>query len=103
MDRHLDINFSKIHDVCMRTTLTLEEDIADSLKERARLLNKPFKQIVNDALRRGLSPAIEEERSTYTVKPLPGGFRAGVFEDPYRLNQFNDELDASEFANADAE
>ena len=85
----------------MRTTLTLEEEIADSLKERARLLNKPFKQIVNDALRRGLSPAIEEEWSTYTVKPLPGGFRAGV--DPYRLNQFNDELDASEFANADAE
>ena len=85
----------------MRTTLTLEEDIADSLKERARLLNKPFKQIVNDALRRGLSPAIEEERSTYTVKPLPGGFRPGV--DPYKLNQFNDELDASEFANADAE
>lgn len=99
--RHLDINSNEIHDVSMRTTLTLEDDIADSLKEQARLLNKPFKQIVNDTLRRGLSPAIEEDRSAYTVKPLPGGFRAGV--DPYKLNQLNDELDTSEFINRNAE
>ena len=85
----------------MRTTLTLDDDIADSLKELARLLNKPFKQIVNDALRRGLSPAIGEDRAAYTVRPLAGGFRAGV--DPFKLNQLNDELETREFTNRDVE
>ena len=28
----------------MRTTLTLDDDIADLLKRQARLLNKPFKR-----------------------------------------------------------
>ena len=48
------------HDVYMRTTLTLDDDLADSLRERARLLGRPFKQIVNDTLRRGMSPAARE-------------------------------------------
>ena len=32
----------------MRTTLTLDDDIADFLKRQARLLNKPFKEVVNE-------------------------------------------------------
>lgn len=98
---HLDINYMMPHDVSMRTTLTLDDDIADSLKEQARLLNKPFKQIVNDALRRGLAPSTREDRATYTVRPLPGGFRAGV--DPFKLNQLNDELETRDFTNRDVE
>ena len=44
----------------MRTTLTLDDDIADFLKRQARLLNKPFKEVVNETLRRGMSPTIGE-------------------------------------------
>ena len=40
----------------MRTTLTLDDDVANYLKEQSLLLNKPFKQVVNDTLRRGMSP-----------------------------------------------
>ena len=36
----------------MRTTLTLDDDVADFLKEQSQLHNKPFKQVVNEALRR---------------------------------------------------
>ena len=79
----------------MRTTLTLDDDIADSLKEQARLQNRPFKQVVNDALRRGLSPAGKEDRPPFRVKPFPGGFRPGI--DPLKLNQLNDELQVQEF------
>ena len=53
----------------MRTTLTLDDDIADSLKEKARLLSKPFKQVVNEALRRGMSPAIGSVRGPNTGSP----------------------------------
>ena len=83
------------HDVSMRTTLTLDDDLADALKERARLLDKPFKQVVNDTLRRGLSPAPQEDRPVFRVKPNHSGFKPGI--DPLRLNQLNDELEVEEF------
>ena len=37
-----------------RTTLTLDEDVARKLREQARKDGRPFRAIVNDALRRGL-------------------------------------------------
>ena len=79
----------------MRTTLTLDQDIADSLKQRTLLLGLPFKQVVNDALRQGLSPSPAKSRPAFRVSPLPGGFLPGV--DPLRLNQLNDELAVQEF------
>ena len=38
----------------MRTTLTLDDDIAAKLASASRKSGKPFKQVVNAALRRGL-------------------------------------------------
>ena len=71
----------------MRTTLTLYDDVADALREQARLTDTPFKQVVNDTLRRGMSLRTEEaERSEYRVVPKHGGIAPGV--DPLRLNQF---------------
>ncbi|WP_419551220.1 antitoxin [Candidatus Poriferisodalis sp.] len=77
----------------MRTTLTLDDDVADAVRERARLLDQPFKRVVNEALRRGLGPAASVERPVYRVKPHRSALRAGV--DPLRLNQLNDEIDAA--------
>ena len=80
----------------MRTTLTLDDDIADSLKERARLLDISFKQVVNDTLRRGLSPATSEARPpAYRVIPNHSGLVPGV--DPLKLNQLNDQIEAERF------
>ena len=80
----------------MRTTLTLDDDIADFLQQQARLLSKPFKQVVNDTLRCGMSPAIgERPRPEYRVTPNRSGLAPGV--DPLRLNQFNDQLEAEDF------
>ena len=80
----------------MRTTLTLDDDLAAALKEQARRADKPFKQVVNDALRRGLSPMPAEAAPDYEVTPHDSGFRPGV--DPLRLNQLNDSLEAADFA-----
>lgn len=38
----------------MRTTVTLDEDVAAKLRSEARRSGRPFKQTLNDALRRGL-------------------------------------------------
>lgn len=38
----------------MRTTLTLDDDLFMALNERARATGRSFKEVVNEALRRGL-------------------------------------------------
>ncbi|MGA8757717.1 MAG: hypothetical protein WB611_15540 [Stellaceae bacterium] len=44
----------------MRTTLTLDEDVVVKLKAESQRARRPFREIVNDALRRGL----ESRRAT---------------------------------------
>ena len=84
----------------MRTTLTLDDDLAQSLKERARLLDLPFKQVVNDTLRRGLSPASNDvSPAPYRVVPNASGLVPGV--DPLKLNQIHDQLEAEKFSRTD--
>ena len=39
----------------MRTTLTLDDDVAAKLKAEWRRSGRPFREIVNDMLRRGLA------------------------------------------------
>jgi len=39
----------------MRTTLTLDDDLAMALHREARDSGRPFKQVVNECLRRGLA------------------------------------------------
>jgi hypothetical protein len=41
----------------MRTTLTLDEDVAAKLKSAARRSGRPFRELVNDTLRRGFATA----------------------------------------------
>ena len=50
---HRDIITRTHHDVPMRTTLTLDEDVADFLKEQSRLQDKPFKQVVHEVFAAG--------------------------------------------------
>lgn len=81
----------------MRTTLTLEPDVAERLRQETRRTGKPFKQTVNEALRAGLGvqrPSRPAER--FVVKTYDLGVRPGVDLD--RINQLVDELEAAEVA-----
>lgn len=42
----------------MRTTLTLDDELAAALKKRAYETGKPFKEVVNEALRAGLEAGL---------------------------------------------
>lgn len=80
----------------MRTTLTLDEDVADFLKMQSRLQGKSLKQVVNDVLRRGMAPGSGgSELPRFRVVPNRSGLVPGV--DPLRLNQLNDVLDVEDF------
>ena len=52
----------------MRTTLTLDDDVAAAIERRRRELNHTLKREVNDLIRAGL--AREEDRDAETQRPL---------------------------------
>jgi hypothetical protein len=59
----------------MRTTLTLDDDVAAALDRRRREFNHSLRQEVNDLIRAGLVH-VEQERpsvSTFRVEPLDIG------------------------------
>ena len=63
----------------MRTTLTIDDGIAKALKNLAHRSNKPFKEVVNDTLRAGLSAKRIPKAKPYRVKPVSmGGVLPGV-------------------------
>ena len=57
----------------MRTTLTLDDDVAAKLKAAAR--HRPFREVVNEALRAGLTAL--EKRSRQRVRYRTRGFDLG--------------------------
>ena len=79
----------------MRTTLTLEDDLAAVLEERAGKLGVSFKEVVNQAIRQGLGQPAAGHGTPPKTKPHHFGFRPGVDLD--KLNQLTDELEAEAF------
>jgi hypothetical protein len=52
----------------MRTTLTLDDDVAAKLKAESRRADRPFREIVNETLRRGLaSRRVAARRQAFKV------------------------------------
>lgn len=88
------------HDASVRTTLTLDDDVAAKLRDLAHRGKRPFKEVVNEVLRRGL--AAQEPRASaprpFKVDSFRSGFRPGV--DPLKLGQLGDEIEALHFGEA---
>ena len=81
----------------MRTTLTLDPDVAERVAGEVRRTGKSLKAVVNDAIRFGLGLAGKRPRGPrFKVEPHAFGLRPGI--DPDRLNQLVDELEAEETA-----
>ena len=83
--------------LAVRTTLTIDDDLAALLKRRARELGVPFKEALNRALRAGLGEATRTRRGGAPKTIAHSfGFRPGVDLD--KLNQLADELESEAFA-----
>ena len=79
----------------MRTTLTIDDDIAARIEERRRKDGQSLKQVVNQLLREGLrSSERAPEARPYRTKARKLHLRPGV--DAARLNQLVDELEIEE-------
>lgn len=83
----------------MRTTLTLDDDLAAELNRTARLSGRSFKEVVNAVIRKGLSagdhPPATDDRP-FVVQPQSCGLLPGI--DPLRLNQLLDQLEVEQFS-----
>lgn len=81
----------------MRTTVTLDPDVAARLKDLAHRRRASFKETLNDVVRMGLNSqaGTREPSEPYVVEPHAGGFRAGI--DPGKLNQIVDEFEVGDF------
>ena len=77
----------------MRTTLTIDDDLADQIQKLRRRQGHSLKRVINSLLREGLQ--------SLQSRPRAKKYRAGTYElgmrpgfDPMRLNQLVDELEA---------
>jgi hypothetical protein len=64
----------------VRTTLTLDEDVAIKLRAEARRTGRSFREVVNEAIRRGLATR-HRARSAAPFKVIArdlGNLRAGL-------------------------
>ena len=79
----------------MRTTLVIDDDLIDKLRELGRKRRLPLRQVVDETLRRGLS--VQEPQAprhpAFKVTPFNSDFRPGV--DLQRLNQLADDLEVA--------
>jgi hypothetical protein len=73
----------------MRTTLSLDPDVAAILRQRTEDSSQSLKQVVNQALRIGLAATAPSEPQPFRVEPHAFAMRPGI--DPDKLNQLLDE------------
>ncbi len=77
------------------TTLTIDPEIAERLRQELALGKRLLKIIINEALKRGLGLESPPRREPYRVTPHSSRFLAGI--DVGKLNQLADEIEVGEF------
>jgi hypothetical protein len=81
----------------VRTTLTLDPDVAERLERAVRGSGKGLKATVNDALRIGLGMVEKPVKPPrFKIRAFVDGLQPGI--DPDKMNQLLDDLQAEEFA-----
>ncbi len=80
----------------MRTTVTLDADVEQYIRNACHKRRKSFKRVLNDALRDSLKPT---DTKRELLPPRSMGLAPGI--DPRRLSDLADELEADAFLAAE--
>ncbi len=81
-NEHILTSFLQAHDAQMKTALTLDLDVAIKAKKAVAKLHKPFKDVINAALRAGLDEVLKPPPARpYRTKARPLGLRQGFSYD----------------------
>ena len=65
----------------MRTTLAIDDDVANLLHKEIRRSGASFKETVNHYLRLGLMASKQQQRKKFVVNPRPLGLPRGLSYD----------------------
>ena len=66
----------------IRTTVTLDEDVLERVRQESRSRGKPFRETLNDLLRLALMAQLEgPDRRSFRVDSSPLGLRPGLSYD----------------------
>jgi hypothetical protein len=84
----------------MRTTLTLDTDVAERLRQEMKAGKRPFKQVVNDHLRIGLGIEAAPKKKTYRVKTFHSSFVG--HSEQLSMNRLADELEAEAYTSKES-
>ena len=85
----------------MRTTVTIEPDVAIEIEKRRQAPGASMKRVINGLLRKGLRAEAETPPpAPYRSETFDLHFRPGI--DPLKLNQLVDELDVDAFLEKEA-
>ncbi len=80
----------------MRTTVTLEKDVEQMLRDAMHRSRKSFKETLNAAVRAGLgAKPVRTGASKFTIKARPLGLRSGI--DAAGFNKLADDLEVHAF------
>ncbi len=80
----------------MRTTVTVDPDVEQLLRQAMQQTGKSFKATLNQAIRKGLAGTpLTVPEAPFEVSPQSMGLRAGI--DPVELQQLGDELEVDAF------
>ncbi len=79
----------------MRTTVTLDADVELLLRRAVQQSQQSFKEVLNNAVRRGLGTESRGSSSDFIIEARPLKVRVGL--DPSRLHHIDDEIEIDEF------
>lgn len=79
----------------MRTTVTLDADVELLIRDAMDRGRTSFKQVLNEAVRRGLKGDGDDQPCNFVVEAKGMGLRSGI--DPARLRDLDNELEIQEF------
>jgi hypothetical protein len=84
----------------MRTTLTIDPDVAERLRQEMKAGKLPFKRVVNEKLRIGLGMQTKTKSKPYKVKPFESAYVADAAH--RSMNQLADELETETYLNKES-
>ena len=79
----------------MRTTVTLDPDVDQLIKEEMRRSGTTFRQAVNQAIRRALASRTAARRKPFKLRARRLSLRSGA--DPVMLQHLEEELEIDSF------
>lgn len=81
----------------MRTTIILDLDVFNKIRQKIKKENKTMREVINSALRKSFSNETTLNQKTFRIDTFTSDFKVGV--DSSDFNSLIDDLDIADYKN----